>query len=150
MGSLKTLNNEAMIASIFLGALLYALIQFTWYSPLLFGKQWLLLKHSSPEQAIGELKSPSIVPSSVLQIIAPAFLMSAAMHALAIVLTRLGNHVFWVGVAIMFLTTTLPKYRHWVQMDTDTRSLNFLGDGALAASLSLLSLFVLWASNTLY
>lgn len=139
-----------MLLSVTLGALLYALIQFVWYSPMLFGQRWLSLKHTSPEVLVGGLKSPQIVPESILQIIAPAFLMSAAIHALVIVLARFGIHIFWMGVLFMFLATALPKYRHWVQMDTDTRSLNFLGDGALVASLLLLALFVLWASNTLY
>ncbi|TXH01083.1 MAG: DUF1761 family protein [Candidatus Moraniibacteriota bacterium] len=139
-----------MLLSVTLGALLYALIQFVWYSPILFGQQWLSLKHTSPEALVGGLKSPQIVPESILQIIAPAFLMSAAIHALVIVLARFGIHIFWMGVMFMFLTTALPKYRHWSRMDSDARSLHFLGDGALAASLLLLALFVPWSSNTLY
>lgn len=139
-----------MLLSIVLGALLSMLVQFFWYSPIGLGKTWLSLKHSSPERAIGELKSPDIVPKSLLEIIAPACLMSLAIHALAIVLAGFDASVFWGGVALMLFTTTLPKYRHWSRIDADTRSLHFLGDGALATSLFLLALFVSWAGHTLY
>lgn len=139
-----------MFLSIILGALLYALIQSLWYSPLLFGREWLSLKQLTPETALETSSLGGGMPTTLQSLIFPAILMSLAIHALALVLSGIDPSLFWGGVVLMFLTTALPKYRHWPRIEADTRSLHFLGDGALAASLLLLTLFVLWSSHTLY
>lgn len=47
-----------MILSVILGALLYILIQFLWYSPLGFGRVWLAAEQQSVAEAIDEAKKP--------------------------------------------------------------------------------------------
>lgn len=136
-----------MLLSVTLGAALYIATQFFWYSPLVAGKRWLSLRRSTPEKALSEVRAPDAVPESFLQILAPAFLMSAAIHALAIVLGRFGQLVFFFGVAGMFVLTAGPKY---LKIESSSRSLALIGDGALLLSLTLLAVFVLLGRGTLY
>lgn len=128
--------------SVVLGAFLYSLVQFLWYSPFLFGRTWLSLKRKTPTQAQASLTSPTWLPESFVQLVAPAFLMSASVHALFLVLLPLGQLVFLVGVIGMGALTTLPKYGRFRRVESSQRRLWLIGDGALWASLSVLVLWV--------
>lgn len=139
-----------MLLSVSLGALLYMFIQFLWYSPIGFGKEWLRMKHETPKSIVEGLSVPDLVPKSLLGIVAPAFLMSAAVHLLGLMFLPLGLGIFWGAVGSMWFLTALPKYRTWSKLEGNERSLFFLTDGALLASLLSLGWFVMWAEGKVY
>lgn len=139
-----------MIFSLLFGALLYGLVQFVWYSPLLFGREWLGVQQITPEQAIARLEKGGVFPESIQGIVLPAVLMSAAVHTLMIVFGRLGYGYFFLMLLVLFLLTVIKKYRHWSRVSTTERKGWYIQDGALFCSLLLLGIFVLTWKNTLY
>lgn len=139
-----------MLLSVLLGAVLYLIVQFFWYSPLGFGRAWLSLKRVTPEQTIATLSSPTIVPESVLHLIAPAFLMSTAIHALAFVVGKFGPQIFIATLGAMFLLTAGPKYLGQAIRDPEARLLAHIGDGALFLSLAALAAYIVWAAGRVY
>ncbi len=139
-----------MLLSILLGAILYGLIQFLWYSPWGFGGVWLAAKQQSSAEAIEEAKQPGWIRKGLQGIVIPALLMSMAMHALYMVLGRLGVGVFFGATLGLFVLTTVKKYSQWKAADQATRVLWRLQDGVLFVSLLTLALFVTWSLHTLY
>lgn len=139
-----------MIFSIILGALLYGLVQFTWYSPYLLGPVWLRLTKTTEEEVERALPQFWLSWDVIGQTLVPAVLMSMAIHALGLVLARFGAHIFFLAVAAIFVVTALPKYLREIRADRNTVRLFFVYDGAFLVSLVLLALFVNWAQHTLY
>ncbi|TXG99753.1 MAG: hypothetical protein E6P95_04540 [Candidatus Moraniibacteriota bacterium] len=140
-----------MILSVFLGALLYSSIQLLWYSPLLFGSTWIRMTQTSEDEVT------RLVPKSFLgwetagQLVVPALLMSMAIHALYLVLIRLGALSFWFGVGGMIVLTSAPKYiRFRQEIRSASFRLNLLYDGALVVSLIALSLLVFFTGSGVY
>lgn len=139
-----------MFFSVLLGALLYIVIQFLWYSPFGFGQHWLALKKGTLDLATEGGSNLRGVPASIQHLIFPALLMSVALHTLAVVLARFGTIVFFVGVGLMFLSTVAWKYTGWSKTESSTRLQWYVTDGALLASLVTLALFVTLAQGRVY
>ncbi len=139
-----------MLFSILIGACLYILIQFVWYSPWGFGRVWLASEQSSPDEAIHELKKPGFIPESIQGILIPSFLMSIALHALYAVLGKLGVVVFFWATFGIFLLTVGKKYREWNRVDHATRLKWQVEDGAFSLSLFSLALFIFLVGDKLY
>lgn len=139
-----------MLLSVFLGALVYVAVQFAWYSPWAMGRRWLALKQTTADEAVAGLRTPTLVPESLLQHVAPAFLMSAAMHVLDLTLAGFPTYVFWVAVGGLFVLTAGPKYWQLSRGDTIPREVASIGDGALFISLCVLAAFVTLVGHRLY
>lgn len=139
-----------MAFSVILGACLYAAVQFVWYSPWGVGKWWLALTGSTPERAMAGLRTPTLKSESVLQIVAPALLMSAALHVLDLTLAAFSGVVFWGAVGGLMLLTAGPKYWRLSRGSRSDLRLALLGDGALFLSLFLLALFVSVVGHRVY
>lgn len=139
-----------MILSVVLGAVLYLLIQFFWYSPLGFGRIWLASEQSTPEEAIRDLKKPGFLPESIQGILVPSLLMSIALNALYAVLGRLGIVVFFGATFGLFILTVGKKYGQWGKTDHATRLKWQLQDGVLLLSLLAVASFVFFLGHKLY
>lgn len=139
-----------MILSLFLGAFLYIIIQFFWYSPLGFGKKWLVLKQLTSEETITNLKQLGPISEIFQGVIFPAIVMSAAFHALFLVLSHFGTAIYVAGALTMTLSILLPKYRRWLTLSKKEQTLLKMSDGAFFTSLFFLILYILWAHGRLY
>jgi len=139
-----------MIFSIILGALLYGLVQFTWYSPYLLGPVWLRLTKTTEEKVQRALSRSFFSWDSIGQVVVPAFLMSMALHALGLVLARFSVGTFYLVTGGIFVLTTFPKYLQYWKADRGQYQLFWIYDGVFFVSLALLALFVNWAQHTLY
>ncbi|MGB4943331.1 MAG: hypothetical protein WBO92_04465, partial [Candidatus Moraniibacteriota bacterium] len=72
------------------GALAYALVQFLWYSPFLFGSLWRLQRGLSAEAVSREATGVGWGGRTLTGIVVPALLVSMSLIALSLVLSRVG------------------------------------------------------------
>lgn len=139
-----------MFLSVGLGAMLYMVVQFFWYSPYFFGPLWLGLMKKREVEVIGESLNYTRGKTILSQLLMPALLMSTALHALELVLRSQGIVTYILAIGILFGLTVLPKYLKQQPLPLGGRRLALMHDGALAFSLISLAVFVSWSRYALY
>lgn len=130
-----------MFFSVLIGAGVYILAQFSWYSPWAFGPAWSRLQKRVPSKMSEPVALPSFVTPSVRRILLPALIVSFSLHVFRVMTAGFGLEGFFLGTFVLWFLVVSGKYL-WKKSNPEERRKWFIEDGALLWSLFLVAVSV--------